>query len=745
MQNVYQKYQPNMQGISTAGVSQSYVQPQQSMQGVNPELLKEQAQDTYVANRVGQMTEINPIQQGLISIPVWYGLAQIMDKFAKKCRGNYEDTIQYKITNAGDRITDSFQNSSIGKSDAVKTVNTKLKDFKSSFRTKIIDKSAVLRAFFDTPSKPELEMVRAQANGIHGIQLGDYNTVMDNFFKQVKYADDLDCYGADKTFIDKVKADLKGVTGKEAKKQIIQEAEFKLLNKNPLFTLSAFKSLNNENRALIMNNLKAQAQGYRDFAHWQFIKKDIQSHLADVIEATHNADKNMFSKIWTHESTLGKIQGHLFGRKVYASEFQNKLLAEMGTVKPGSDLDNMLKRTGLDKSIPKSGLGRFFGKYGNLITEGATNRVAGGKLAALIQAWFVAEAIIRTSQAEKGDKVATFMERMTELVAFFAAMPLGLKLMHQIGGMQYAGMTAEQVAKYREDLSIFNQKVKDGLLKDKELYNAERKALQARLKGGKHNIFTRLAKCIGRVVTVGLEQIRPYTKHTVEAGWKGRIKDILRNPKYWLKQGAGYPMRIALGMFMILPFLSKLVVKGSHLIFGKPKNSVLDEGKEEPKAEEKMPTPAEQLAQINQLEQAIQQVRASGHQLTPEQEAQIQQLEMAIKQAKAQLEPQIQNQQTQNSADVGLQNPNNMLDKYKNLQPQQTAGGQTGSLNKPGEPIRTYIPSPEPVKIIEPERSYVPSPMPAAINNSIDTSAADSAMQRADIAERMAMQTLAMR
>ena len=118
---------------------------------------------------------------------------------------------------------------------------------------------------------------------------------------------------------------------------------------------------------------------------------------------------------------------------------------------------------------------------------------------------------------------------------------------------------------------------------------------------------------------------------------------------------------------------------------------------------------------------------------------------MAIKQAKAQLEPQIQNQQTQNSADVGLQNPNNMLDKYKNLQPQQTAGGQTGSLNKPGEPIRTYIPSPEPVKIIEPERSYVPSPMPAAINNSIDTSAADSAMQRADIAERMAMQTLAMR
>ncbi|MBP3925269.1 hypothetical protein J6E39_08540 [bacterium] len=752
MQNVYQKYQPNMQGISTAGVPQNSMQPQQSMQGVTSDKLREQTQDSYVANRVGQMSEINPIQQGLISIPVWYGLAQLMDKFAKKCRGNYEDTIQYKMTNAGDVITDTFQNSSIGKSEAVKTASSKLSDWKSAFRTKIIDKSAVLRALFDTPSKPELGIVKAQANGMYGIQLGDYQTVTEHFFKQVKYAEDLDCYGADKTFIDKVKADLKGVSKKADKKKIIQEAEFELLGKNSGLSLSNFKALNEQGRKMVMDDLKAQAQGYRNFAHWNAVKENIQGRIADVIEATHKADKNMYSKIWTHDNnTFGKVQGHLFGRKVYASEFQNKLLAELGTVPPGSELESMLQRTGLDKNLPKSGLGRFFGKYGNMITEGATNRVAGGKLAALIQAWFLAEAIIRTSQAEKGDKISTFMERLTELVAFFAAMPLALKLMHHIGGMQYAGMTAEQIASYRKDLAVFNQKVKDGLLKDKELYKAERRALESRLKAGKHNIFARLAKRVGRVVTVGLEQIRPYTKHAVESGWKGRIKDIFRNPKYWFKQGAGYPVRIAAGMLMILPFISKFFVKGSHLIFGKPKNSVLDEGKEDKKAEEKAPTPAEQLAQINQLEQAIQQVRASGQKLTPEQEAQIQQLEMMIKQAKAELEPQIQNQQPQaqqqtpqqpNSAEVPMNDPQNMLSKYKNLQPQNA---DPTHINKPGEPIRTYIPSPEPVKILEPERSYVPSPMPASINNSIDTSAADSAMQRADIAERMAMQTLAMK
>ncbi len=750
MQNVYQKYQPNLQGLQPNEFQQAAYQNPQAMQGVNTELLKENVQDTYVANRANQMTELNPAQQFAIAIPAWYALCQGMDYFAKKCRGEYKDTIQYKITNAGDVVSDTFKNSKLGKSNFVADINNGFKSLKKLFREKVVNNSAMLRAFADTPSLPELDMVRGQANGMYGIQLFDYPQVCEYFMEGVKHADDLDCYGADKNFINKVKAELSKATTKEARAAILQNAEFELLNKGGVTStsLSAFKGHDAKTRLDILNNLKAKALGYRDFAHWTTVKSKIQDHLPDVIEATHKANKNMYAKIWSSDKNAwGKIKGHLFGRKVYASEFTNKLLAEMGKVTPGSELDQMLKRTGLDKNIPKSGLGRFFGKYVNLVTEGLTNRVAGGKLVAAIQAWFIAEALIRTAKAEKGDKVATFAERMTEMVAFFAAMPFAIKLMHKIGGLQYAGMTPEQVSKYRDALKIFNEKVKSGFFKDKAAYKAERKVLEETLKGGKHNIFTKLAKRIGRIVTVGLEQIRPYSKHTVEAGITGRIKDVFRNPKYWFKQCAGYPMRIIVGMMMISPFLGKLIIKGTHAIFGKPKNSVLDDGKTEEKQPQQEPTSAEKLAQINQLEMMIKQVRQSGEKLSPEQEAQLQQLEQAIVVAKAQLaqemgqspaNPAMQTPQTGNSADVGLQNPSNLLDKYKNL-------NTNANTQQTSEPVRTYIPSPEPVKILNPERSYVPSPMPANLQNVVDTTAADNAMMRADMAEQMAMRALAMK
>ena len=59
-------------------------------------------------------------------------------------------------------------------------------------------------------------------------------------------------------------------------------------------------------------------------------------------------------------------------------------------------------------------------------------------------------------------------------------------------------------------------------------------------------------------------------------------------------------MRIILGMMIILPFLSKIAVKGSHMIFGKPKNSLLDEGKEKPPEEVQQPQQTQIPPQLQQ-------------------------------------------------------------------------------------------------------------------------------------------------
>ena len=72
-----------------------------------------------------------------------------------------------------------------------------------------------------------------------------------------------------------------------------------------------------------------------------------------------------------------------------------------------------------------------------------------------------------------------------------------------------------------------------------------------------------------------------------------------------------------------------------------------------------------------------------------------------------------------------------LLNKYKNSTTTTSSTTQTVNSNNnvPPEPVRTYIPSPVGVQII---------------NQQEDTSAADQAMLRADSAAKLAMQTLKM-
>ena len=246
------------------------------------------------------------------------------------------------------------------------------------------------------------------------------------------------------------------------------------------------------------------------------------------------------------------------------------------------------------------------------------------------------------------------------------------------------------------------------MFKDKAAWKASKDNLKQMLNAGVKNPITKLFKAVGRIVTVGLEQIRPYDKKdiadiakdgtkTYRKGVFSKIKDLFRHPKFGMKQMAGYPMRIILGMMIILPFLSKIAVKGSHLVFGKPKKSVLDEGKE-----------PEQNAQLNQQTQIPPQL----------QQQQVQQPQNISKPTQA------------NNAPVN-NSPTNLLNQYKNGTAQSSSQAQTNINNNqnPQEPVRTYIPSPVGVQL-QPGNE--------------DLTSADVALKRADSAEQLALQTLKM-
>ncbi len=718
-------------------------QQQAAMQGIDPEQVKQRVdqrvEDNYTVNRLAQMSGENPddmLKQYALAVPIWYGLSQSMDYFAKACRGNYKDTVYNKIGNLGDELVNTVNNTSVGQSSFARGLNTKMRGLNRWFKNNIIQKSAILRSFTQTPTVPYHDMVRGQATFDKGALAFDYPQVAENFLKPLKYADDLDCYGADKNFIRKIKDEMSRATSAKMRDEILERAQFELLSPDKSDdAIRAFKALNTEGRANALKELKAQAFGYDDFAHFEKVTKDIHNHIDDVIAASKKAKKNMFSKIWAHDNNVvGKVQGHLFGRKVYASEFANKLTASLG----------------LQNSNHKTWLGKMLPKFSNIFLEASTNRIAGGKFIAAMQAYFLAECLIKTAQAEGvSEKIKTFAERFTEMLGFFIFTPVAIKLWHSFGGIQYAGMSENFVKNAMNNLKRKNFKsdaefnaakklvqefqdaCKSGMkpheayrkvLKDfnerslragwsKAEHKGGVKGLRYLLRGDTKNPFTKLLKKFARIGTVGLEQIRPYTKTAVEKGFVGKLKEIFRHPKYWLKQGAGYPMRIIPIMFMLMPFLNNLGVKGIHKLFGRPQHSLLD--KEEDTTKQPQPIPGE-MYQPNIYKQPLPVGKVNSY-----------------------------------------PSDSNLLNKYKTQIPQQPV---SNSL-KPGmnttpkvstktqEPVRRYIPSPEGVKIAstEPQRSYVPSPSAAPIKpDTEDPTAANQAMMRADAAEKNAMEVLKM-
>lgn len=722
----------NKQKLQFQAMSPGQAQgPQVPMQAVNPELLKENIQDSYVANRVSESTD-DPktmlITAG-VAVPTWYAISQGMDYYAKKSRGEFEQTLHHKVGQFGDDITGYVKNSRFGKSSFANSVNNGFGRFKGFLKRNFVDRFRITRAMAYTPSLPELDMVKGQANGMTGMQLFDYPQQVEQFVKPLNHLEDLDCYGASRDIAKdpiykKYKALLDKATTPQARVDIMQKAEFealathtnkaKLNDKQIKNALKRFEALTPEKRALTLKNMKAREWGYKSFKELESVLKNIQENMPRVLEASHNANKNMFVRIWgTNANAKGRASKHLFGREVYASETANKLAGSLGNVdlSKNPQLEKALKDTGLINKIPKSALGKFLAKYNNLVMEGATNRVAGGKFVAIMQAAYLADVIVKSMRQEGGsEKFKSFAERFTEMIAFFVCMPLAIQLMHRVGGLQYAGMTADQVKAYRTKLNAHNEKAMAGKFANKADWKASKDALKTELNAGVKNPITKLFKRVGRIVSVGLEQIRPYdNKAITRVGWKQKLKDLFRHPKFGMKQMAGYPMRIILGMMIILPFLSKIAVKGSHMIFGKPKNSLLDEGKEKPPEEVQQP----QQTQIPpQLQQQMQ--------------------------AQNPAQPQAVTQQTTTVTSTNQQqtgeNPSNLLNKYRN--PQQTTSTSTTT--------QTLVNN-EPAKTQEPVRTYIPSPDGVKINNAEDTSSADAALRRAELAEQKALETLGMR
>ena len=685
----YQGVNPYIQkpfGMNTASAAINMTNPNAAEPAMGAQIdtqtVVDAASDNFIGNRIKEYGEVDPVKQLGLSIPVMLAINAGMDKYMKLYDGPYEKSLAGKIGNFGDKVSEIlFEKNPVGRFISDFTKN-KAKPIAKKY---IYDKSAILRAFKETPSKPELALAVQQMDMFKDFALKEYVNGVENFLKPLKSVKDFDSIGADKQTIERIEARIAAAPQDKAK--IFFEEQYKLLK--PTATaeeLEAFAA--NPKKAEVIKNLKLNVLKLANEAEFEAIKAEPHKYIPKILDNLEKTDPKLFARIWTSDKDIfSKIGNFLYGRNVPFERIKNALRTV--TVSPH-----------------KSAIGRGLNRAVTYITEGATGRMFNGKLSTIMQAYFVAEALLMAAKQDKmSDKARSFAERIVELIGFLAFMPVTMKLMHHIGGLKNTGLTPDQVKKLEDAIVEFNKKAQKLYAGDKAAYKAAFEAEIKPLQRPKtRNPFTWAARKIGDFVTTGLKTtIRPYSRFEqkevdlcVTELFKNpvkylqniphRLKDVACNPKYWFKRFAGWPIRFLLPLMVILPFFNKIAVKATHAIVGKPKYSLLDEEKYTEMQEKEA---AQQTAQ----QQAQQQAQVS----TPFDPNSLESTNL-IRQAANGQHP--QNQWTQTTT---------------------TAATATTENNKDN-------------KELEPKRTYIPSPV-GMVPQGLDMSALDKALAEADKAE----------
>lgn len=664
-------------------------QPQLSQQAM------EGAQDTYVAQRAEN------VETSWMTIPAtvlaWFGICKGTDYFNNKLMSKeYEHTPFAKLGKIGDNITEGYRNSWFR--------STKVGSFLHNARVKTkgfikgrIDKNPVLSSIRDNPTLPEWNMPKLESRGLLGKHSFDVEQLVKGFMDEPGTVERLERVGYTKEEINGFKTQLKGLkqTEKVAK---IQEWEMAGLRKLGC-TASDIK------------DARAQALGFTDAKHVETILADLNENAKEAMNAIGKSKKGVCFIQEAGEGRLGSIRKHLFKRKVTTQEIFNKY------------------KLILNEGAAKSKLGRALSKGGAWVMEGATNRFAGGKMVALMQATIVAQAI--TAALTKGenvpDKIKTFIERNNELISYIFAAPVSVYLIYHAAGMKYAGMTPEEVKAYRAEIKRFGDRV--GEFKTyKEYKNAKDIIEKMRFKES-NGFFTRICQRIGGFLNIGNEQFAAYKS--------GKALNLngLRKLGHWFKGGPlSFLVRGLLAMMVLMPLVTKTTTKVSNAIFGKPKHSLLDEEKEAAATEQAQKEQAMQ-AQIDALKKDAEARKQAG---------------IEYEQQMAQnVEPNDLLQPYRNQQNIPPQEQPVIIPDQQPVQPQiqPTIAGQPVAEVPPqavnNEPKRTYIPSSEGVKI-QPEHSYVPSSDGVKLN-APDYSAAEQALAKSAAIEDEVMRILSMK
>lgn len=678
---------PSLQPKNQVNFQQNPNYTQPPMQGTGSEQIRQSVDNSYLANRAKASGDATPEQLLPFWLASWYGLGQLMDKFNPLCRGEYKDSILGKIGGWGDKVSTETR---IGRGieNGLQWIDNKT--------TALAKKNKIVNALKNYSTRPEWSFAKTPGAGVHGFLATDTEQLFENFLnpltnRQVKsplfgiplsaksnYYQGLEQYGnITQQEINNFVKSLKGKTFAE-KTLALQKKELELLGANADIVAKIEGKTGLKGLEKLAKSLKVKKLGFKSIREFNELKGNFLDNPDKIMKALENADKKIKFSVWRgNDNVLGKIKSHLIGRIATPQEYLNKYKAVLGK---GNT----------------SRLGRFLPASLGWLTEGTTSRFAGGKLAVAMQSYFLADMLYHTIKAPKGEKTKTFAERFVNDFTYFMAMTFGIKAMHKVGGLKYLGIKDKAgIEAYRKGIEAFKAKHAAGLLNNKKAYKFAQKRLDVLL--GKQNVkgfFNKLFFKVGKLINLGNERIPAY-------------KSTSKYNLNWLRKCAngnilGVPLRFAIPMLVISPFLAKLTTKTAHKIFGKPTNSVLDEDKEP----EEVKTAQQTQPQNNNIPEVN----------------------------KPKQPPRNPNQYADSNLIKQRTNAINGQQQVNNVNPQQATPNATNpnvaqptKENEEKEPVRTYIPSPV-----------------GMVPQTPDMSGINQAMSQADAAEKYANSVLKM-
>lgn len=644
------------------------------------------------------------------------GLAYGVDKFSSACGGDYEKSLMGKTAKFGDKIA----NSNFAKSNFV----TKISDFAKSSKNKfnnLTKNSDLINAIRFTPSQPEWGFVKDELltqeqrvvhefmNIVEKLQLcGEEPTP--SFFNALFGGDGK--LNTNKLALTKEeKAFVKGISNQE---QAVNTVLLKRLGRSDADIQRIIGLGDGATKAVKEEILKEM--GLSADRLEQIKKGEINEQVIKKVKA---AAERVKGKVWVgagNYKLLGPLQ--IFERRIGCDEVYNRLhsLSDGATTNTGRMLSKILQRCHR---------GFTFG---------------GGKLGVLM---FVAPHLVETMiDAKKADpdaKVGTVANGVISAMSWVFTFPLGLKIMHSLTGMQYAGMSKDAVTKYREELGKFNARVTSDEFKTKGEYDTARKELVEKLKELKkpakpQNLLTKIGKKIGSFLTMDLEQIKSYRNGSFASNTARKIPSFFKNL-------GGVPMRLILWGGITMFGLDALITKATKSVFGKFYDRAKEEEHEAMKEQQKQFLKEDLQARM--LEAQKKKLEAANAPVVEDEVKNTKTVEQPLPQILEQTE--IKSEKVQPIAEnTDVQTENIKKNGYIPSQESNTNLAES-TVKTAKRDNYTYIPSQESVfnnPVQNQQYKYIPSQTAANIVRNFDNSGLEGALRRADRAEAKALEVL---